>query len=64
MRVDAIVHEAHDGPGDGLGAFLTLAPNGPAALRALDMFDAVRRAVAFPPPPRSSSSTDPVDAWA
>ncbi|MFE9245958.1 FAD-dependent monooxygenase [Nocardiopsis sp. NPDC006938] len=42
--IDARVHEAHPGPGAGVGAFLTLAPNGLAALRTLGMLGAVRAA--------------------
>ncbi|GAA1464392.1 FAD-dependent monooxygenase [Nocardiopsis exhalans] len=45
---EAIVYEAHSGPGGGIGAFLTLAPNGLAALRTLGMLDAVRAAASFP----------------
>lgn len=46
--IEAVVHEAHSGPGDGIGSFLTLAPNGLAALRTLGMLDAVREAASFP----------------
>jgi 2-polyprenyl-6-methoxyphenol hydroxylase-like FAD-dependent oxidoreductase len=46
--IEAVVYEAHAGPGDNLGAFLTLAPNGLAALRTVGMLDAARRAAAFP----------------
>lgn len=46
---DAVVHEAYDEGADGVGAFLTLATNGLAALRVLDLEDAVR-AHGFPTP--------------
>ncbi|WP_017587091.1 FAD-dependent monooxygenase [Nocardiopsis ganjiahuensis] len=48
VGIEAVVHEAHPGPGDDIGAFLTLAPNGLAALRTLGMLDAARRASSFP----------------
>lgn len=47
VGVDPVVHEAHAGPADHLGAFLTLAPNGLAALRAVGMVDRVRAAADF-----------------
>jgi|GEM_PF-5971633 len=34
--IDATVFEAHDGAADGIGAMLTVAPNGLAALQLLD----------------------------
>lgn len=46
--IEAVVYEAHSGPGDDLGAFLTLAPNGLAALRTVGMLDTARRAASFP----------------
>jgi 2-polyprenyl-6-methoxyphenol hydroxylase-like FAD-dependent oxidoreductase len=46
--IEAVVHEAHTGPGEGLGAFLTLAPNGLAALREVGMLAPVLRAASFP----------------
>src|SRR5581483_4751935 len=42
------VFEAHDGPADGVGAFLTLAVNGLEALRAIDLDPA--RLPGFPTP--------------
>lgn len=48
VGVEAVVHEAHDGPAEGLGSFLTLAPNGLAALRTLDLLAPVRSAALFP----------------
>lgn len=48
VGIDAVVYEAHAGPGDDLGSFLTLAPNGLAALRTVGMLDAAHRAAAFP----------------
>jgi FAD-dependent urate hydroxylase len=44
---EATVYEAHPGPADDVGAFLTLQVNGVAALRALDAADAVR-GIGFP----------------
>lgn len=46
--IEPVVYEAHQGPGDHLGAFLTLAPNGLAALRTVGMLDQVRDVAAFP----------------
>lgn len=46
--IEAVVYEAHAGPGDDIGAFLTLAPNGLAALRTVGMLGAARDAAAFP----------------
>lgn len=46
--LEPVVYEAHPGPGDHLGAFLTLAPNGLAALRTVGMLERVRAAAAFP----------------
>ena len=46
--IDAVVYEAHDGPGDHLGSVLTLAPNGLAALRTIGLLDAALRAAALP----------------
>jgi FAD-dependent urate hydroxylase len=40
--IDSIVYEAYDRAADGVGAFLTLAVNGLAALRELDLHDLVR----------------------
>ena len=40
--IDATVYEAYDRAADGVGAFLTLAVNGMAALRELDLGDLVR----------------------
>jgi 2-polyprenyl-6-methoxyphenol hydroxylase-like FAD-dependent oxidoreductase len=40
--IDATVYEAYDRTADGVGAFLTLATNGLAALRALDLHTLVR----------------------
>lgn len=40
--IDATVHEAYDRTADGVGAFLTLAVNGIAALGALDLHHLVR----------------------
>jgi 2-polyprenyl-6-methoxyphenol hydroxylase-like FAD-dependent oxidoreductase len=40
--IDATVYEAYDRTADGVGAFLTLATNGLAALRTLDLHEAVR----------------------
>lgn len=48
VGVDAVVYEAHQSPGDGLGAFLSLAPNGLAGLDTLGMLDPVLAASAFP----------------
>jgi 2-polyprenyl-6-methoxyphenol hydroxylase-like FAD-dependent oxidoreductase len=45
---DAVVYEAHPGPADELGAFLSLAPNGLAVLDTLGMLDPVLAAAAFP----------------
>ncbi|ASO18349.1 2-polyprenyl-6-methoxyphenol hydroxylase-like FAD-dependent oxidoreductase [Actinoalloteichus hoggarensis] len=47
VGVAPIVHEAYAGPADQLGAFLTVAPNGLAALRAVGMLDRVRAAASF-----------------
>jgi FAD-dependent urate hydroxylase len=44
---EATVYEAHPGPADDVGAFLTLQVNGVAALRALGAADAVR-GIGFP----------------
>jgi 2-polyprenyl-6-methoxyphenol hydroxylase-like FAD-dependent oxidoreductase len=40
--IDATVHEAYERSADGVGAFLTLAVNGMAALRTLDLHTGVR----------------------
>ncbi|RKS06991.1 2-polyprenyl-6-methoxyphenol hydroxylase-like FAD-dependent oxidoreductase [Nocardiopsis sp. Huas11] len=48
VGVDAVVYEAHAGPGDHLGSFLGLAPNGLAGLDTLGMLDPVLAASAFP----------------
>src|SRR5882757_5722615 len=40
--IDATVYEAYDRAADGIGAFLTLAVNGMAALRTLDLHTGVR----------------------
>ncbi len=40
--IDSTVYEAYDRAADGVGAFLTLAVNGLAALRELDLHDLVR----------------------
>lgn len=45
--IEPVVHEAHPGPADELGAFLTVAPNGLAALRAVGMVEQVRDTAAF-----------------
>ncbi|NES26712.1 FAD-dependent monooxygenase [Micromonospora terminaliae] len=42
--IEATVHEAHPGGADGVGAMLTLAPNGLAALRIVGAEEAVRAA--------------------
>uniref|UniRef100_UPI000B8722FF FAD-dependent oxidoreductase n=1 Tax=Actinokineospora iranica TaxID=1271860 RepID=UPI000B8722FF len=42
--IDATVFEAYERTADGVGAFLTLAPNGMDALRALDLHEVVRAA--------------------
>ncbi|MFD2024850.1 FAD-dependent oxidoreductase [Promicromonospora aerolata] len=47
VDVEPVVLEAHSGPADQLGAFLTLAPNGLAALRAVGMVERVRAAASF-----------------
>lgn len=47
VGVEPVVFEAHAGPADQLGAFLTLAPNGLAALRAVGMVERVRAAASF-----------------
>ncbi|APU18772.1 MULTISPECIES: FAD-dependent oxidoreductase [Actinoalloteichus] len=47
VGAEPIVHEAHAGPADQLGAFLTVAPNGLAALRAVGMVERVRAAASF-----------------
>jgi 2-polyprenyl-6-methoxyphenol hydroxylase-like FAD-dependent oxidoreductase len=47
--VDATVHEAHPGPADDVGAFLTLQVNGLAALRAIGA-DRVATGLGFPTP--------------
>ena len=47
--VDATIFEAYDNASHGAGSFLTVAPNGLAALGALDLADHVRRA-GFPTP--------------
>ncbi|HEX6683282.1 MAG TPA: FAD-dependent monooxygenase [Candidatus Limnocylindrales bacterium] len=39
--LEAVVYEAYGRGSDGVGAFLTLAPNGLAALRELDLYDTV-----------------------
>nr|WP_017622574.1 FAD-dependent monooxygenase [Nocardiopsis chromatogenes] len=39
--IDAVVHEAHASPAEHLGSFLSLAPNGLAVLRTLDLLDPV-----------------------
>ncbi|MBB4930983.1 2-polyprenyl-6-methoxyphenol hydroxylase-like FAD-dependent oxidoreductase [Lipingzhangella halophila] len=46
--LEPVVYEAHSGPGEGLGAFLALAPNGLAALRTVGMLERVRAAASFP----------------
>ncbi|RNL86470.1 FAD-dependent oxidoreductase [Halostreptopolyspora alba] len=46
--LEPVVYEAHPGPGEGLGAFLTLAPNGLAALRTVSMLERVRASASFP----------------
>lgn len=38
--IDPVVHEAHPHNADGVGAFLTLAPNGLAALKVLGVDEA------------------------
>ncbi len=47
--IDAVVHEAHDGPADDAGAFLTIQSNGLDALRAVGLDRAVVGA-GFPTP--------------
>lgn len=47
VGLDPVVHEAHPGPADERGAFLTLAPNGLAALRTVGMLERVRAAASF-----------------
>ncbi|WP_017600434.1 FAD-dependent monooxygenase [Nocardiopsis lucentensis] len=46
VGIEAVVYEAHSGPGDGLGSFLTLAPNGLAALEVLGLLEPVRAVAA------------------
>jgi FAD-dependent urate hydroxylase len=45
--LDPVIYEAYQGPADDVGAFLTLAPNGRYALRAIDVHDLVT-AASFP----------------
>ncbi|NNH68830.1 NAD(P)-binding protein [Nocardia uniformis] len=45
--LEPVIYEAHSGPGDGLGAFLTLAPNGLAALKTVGLLERVRAAASF-----------------
>ncbi len=47
--IDPVIHEAHTGGAEGIGAFLTLARNGPDALQAIDA-DARARAAGFSTP--------------
>lgn len=47
VGVEPVLHEAHAGPADHLGAFLTLAPNGLAALREVGMVERVREVADF-----------------
>lgn len=47
VGVEPVVKEAHPGPADQLGAFLTLAPNGLAALQEVGMVERVRAAASF-----------------
>ena len=47
--IDPVIYEARTGGAEGIGAFLTLAPNGADALHAIDA-DARARAAGFPTP--------------
>lgn len=47
VGLEPVVHEAYPGPAEERGAFLTLAPNGLAALRAVGMLERVRAAAGF-----------------
>lgn len=48
VGITGTVYETHTGPAEGLGAFLSLAPNGLAALGTIGMLDPVRRVASFP----------------
>ncbi|HXF60178.1 MAG TPA: FAD-dependent monooxygenase [Caldilineaceae bacterium] len=48
--IEAAVYEAHDGPAESLGLFLSLGVNGMRVLRDLDLLDALRRAETIPTP--------------
>lgn len=47
VGLEPVVYEAYPGPADGRGEFLTLAPNGLAALKSLGMLERVRAAASF-----------------
>jgi FAD-dependent urate hydroxylase len=47
VGMEPVVYEAYPGPADGRGVFLTLAPNGLAALKSLGLLERVRAAASF-----------------
>ena len=48
--IEATVHEAHPGPAESIGLFLTLGVNGMRVLDQLDLLDPVLRARTIPTP--------------
>src|SRR5690554_1651167 len=57
VGIDAAVYEAHDGPAEWLGLFLSLGINGMRVLRDLDILDAILRADTIPTPKMVFSSS-------
>ena len=41
VGIDAVIYEAYPGPGDAVGTFLGITPNGQDALRTLGVYEAV-----------------------
>ncbi|PSL00933.1 2-polyprenyl-6-methoxyphenol hydroxylase-like FAD-dependent oxidoreductase [Murinocardiopsis flavida] len=48
VGIDSVVYEAHQSTAAALGSFLSLAPNGLAVLRALDLLDPIRAQAELP----------------
>jgi 2-polyprenyl-6-methoxyphenol hydroxylase-like FAD-dependent oxidoreductase len=57
VGVEAVVYEAHDGPAESRGLFLTLGVNGMRVLRQLGLLDAVLHSDTIPTPALVFSST-------